>query len=64
MAKLDTLLWITMGITLVLFLPLGLVLLAYIILRTIGQMMNKTQPEEEETYEQNELSPKALEQGR
>ena len=53
MGKSDTLLWVTMGIMLVVFLPVGLIMLAYLMLKMIYSMITPT--ESTNTEEENEI---------
>jgi len=64
MVKLDTFLWITMGMMLVVFMPVGLIMLAYLMIKTINQMINPQIVEEEIRYKESELSPEEAEQAR
>ena len=59
----DVLLWSAMGVSLVLFMPIGLVLLAYIIITTISKMFFGEEIERK-TYKEDEISEEELEKAR
>ena len=59
----DVLLWSAMGASLILFLPIGLVLLAYIIITTISKMFLGEEIESK-TYKEDEISQEELEKAR
>jgi uncharacterized membrane protein len=42
MEKSDIFLWAMMGLMLVVFMPLGLIILAYLVIKTLSQMMQMT----------------------
>ncbi len=62
MEKLDIFLWAMMGMMLAVFMPVGLIMLAYLIIRTLHQMFS---PEGiKPKYKEKELSPEELEKAK